>query len=222
MREGVLTTDLALGLCAAYGIPTGEWAVVEDVESAVVAAGLIGYPVVLKVLSPDIVHKSDAGGVMLDIGGAEALRETFDALMGRMNAREPNARQAGVLVQRMLTGGREVILGGKRDPSFGPVVMFGLGGVYVEIFGDVAFRLAPLTRENARDMIAEVRGSRLLHGARGEAPADVEAVIDALVALSRLLVECPEVTEVDVNPLLVFEHGVTAVDARLIVRGQKT
>ena len=221
-HEGVLTTDLALGLCAAYGIPTGEWAVVEDVESAVVAAGLIGYPVVLKVLSPDIVHKSDAGGVVLDVGGAEALRETFDALTGRMKAREPNARPSGVLVQRMFTGGREVILGGKRDPSFGPVVMFGLGGVYVEIFADVAFRLAPLTRENARDMIAEVQGSRLLHGARGEAPADVEAVIDALVALSRLLVECPEVMEVDVNPLLVFERGVTAVDARLIVRGQKT
>jgi acyl-CoA synthetase (NDP forming) len=121
----------------------------------------------------------------------------------------------------MLDGGREVILGGKRDPSFGPVVMFGLGGVYVEILQDVAFRLAPLTRDDGVEMISEVKGSHLLRGARGEPSADVEAVVEALLALSRLLVECPEVMEVDINPLLVFEEGVTAVDARVVTIGQK-
>ena len=113
-----------------------------------------------------------------------------------------------------------MILGGKRDPSFGPVVMFGSGGVYAEVFEDVAFRLAPLTRESASEMIAEVRGSRMLRGVRGEQPVDVESIVEVLLALPRLLVECPEVTEIDVNPLLVFEEGATAVDARPVIRCQ--
>ncbi|MCK4315677.1 MAG: acetate--CoA ligase family protein, partial [Anaerolineae bacterium] len=221
-RDGVLTTDAALGLCAAFGIPTAEWAVVESVEGALVAAGAMGYPVALKVLSPDVSHKSGVGGVALGIGSREALWAEFAALLARVEEHAPGARVEGVLVQRMLTGGREVILGGKCDPSFGPVVMFGLGGVYVEVFKDVAFRLAPLTREGAKEMVSEVRGSRLLCGVRGEPPADVEAVVEALLALSRLLVECPEVVEVDINPLLVFERGVAAVDARVVVRSQKT
>jgi len=221
-RDGVLTTDAALGLCAAFGIPTAEWAVVESVDGALVAAGAMGYPVALKVLSPDVSHKSGVGGVALGVGSREALWAEFAAILARVEERAPGTRVEGVLVQRMLTGGREVILGGKRDPSFGPVVMFGLGGVYVEVFEDVAFRLAPLTREGAKEMVSEVRGSRLLCGVRGEPPADVEAVVEALLALSRLLVECPEVVEVDINPLLVFERGVAAVDARVVVRSQKT
>jgi acyl-CoA synthetase (NDP forming) len=221
-RDGVLTTDIALGLCAAFGIPSAEWAVVDDVNGALVAAGGTGYPVVLKALSPDVTHKSDVGGVVLNIEGPEALQEEFAALMARVEARAPAAQLAGVLVQRMLPGGREVILGGKRDPSFGPVVMFGSGGVYAEVFEDIALRLAPLTRESASEMIAEVRGSQLLRGVRGERPVDVEAVVEVMLALSRLLVECPEVAEIDVNPLLVFEEGVAAVDARVVVRGQKT
>jgi acetyltransferase len=140
--------------------------------------------------------------------------------MARVEARAPAAQLAGVLVQRMLPGGREVILGGKRDPSFGPVVMFGSGGVYAEVFEDIALRLAPLTRESASEMIAEVRGSQLLRGVRGERPVDVEAVVEVMLALSRLLVECPEVAEIDVNPLLVFEEGVAAVDARVVVKSQ--
>ena len=221
-RDGVLTTDAALGLCAAFGIPTAEWAVAESVDGALVAAGAMGYPVALKVLSPDVSHKSGVGGVALGVGSGETLRAEFAALLARVEERAPGTRVEGVLVQRMLTGGREVILGGKRDPSFGPVVMFGLGGVYVEVFEDVAFRLAPLTREGAKEMVSEVRGSRLLYGVRGEPPADVEAVVEALLALSRLLVECPEVVEVDINPLLAFERGVAAVDARVVVRSQKT
>ena len=219
-RDGVLTTDAALGMCALFGLPCAEWAVVEDLESALVAASLIGYPVALKALSPDILHKSDAGAVALGVGSRDALREEFPALLARVRERSGDIR--GVLVQRMLSRGREVILGGKRDPSFGPVVMFGLGGVYVEVFEDVAFRLAPLTPEDAETMISEVRASRLLRGVRGGPPADVEAVVESMLAVSRILVECPEVAEIDVNPLLVFERGVAAVDARVVVRGQKT
>jgi len=217
-RDGVLTTDAALGLCSSFGVAAAEWAVVDDVEGALIAAGAIGYPVALKALSPDVPHKSDAGAIALGVEGPDALRAEFAALLARVNERVPGARVGGVLVQRTLAGGREVILGGKRDPSFGPVVMFGLGGVYVELFEDVAFRLAPLTRESAEEMIAEVRGSRLLRGVRGEPPADVDSVVEALLALSQLLVDCPEAAEVDVNPLLVFEQGVAAVDARVVVR----
>ena len=220
--DGALTMDAALGLCASFGIPTAEWAMVDTVEGGLLVASAIGYPVVLKALSPDISHKSDVGGVVLRIENADGLRAQFAALLARVEERVPGAQVSGVLVQRMLAGGREVILGGKRDPSFGPVVMFGLGGVYVEVFEDVAFRLAPLTREDAEEMISEVRGSRLLRGVRGEPSVDVEAAIEALLALSRLLVECPEVVEVDINPLLVFEQGVAAVDARVMVGGQKT
>jgi acetyltransferase len=217
-RDGVLTTDTALGLCAAYSIPVAEWAVVDSVEGALVAASGMEYPVVLKALSPDVTHKTDVGGVALNVDGPQMLREAFATLMGHLETRAPDAQVGGVLVQRMLPGGREVILGGKRDPSFGPVIMFGSGGVRAEVFQDIAFRLAPLMRESASEMIAEVRGSRILRGVRGERPVDVEAVVEVLLALSRLMVECPEVVEIDVNPLLVFEEGATAVDARAIIK----
>jgi acyl-CoA synthetase (NDP forming) len=219
-RDCVLTTDTALGLCTAYSIPVAEWAVVDSVEGALVAAGGMGYPVVLKALSPDVSHKSDVGGVVLNVEDPEMLEKQFAALMTRVEARAPGTQLSGVLVQRMLPRGREVILGGKRDPSFGPVVMFGSGGIYAEVFGDTSFRLAPLTREAASEMIAEVRGSRLLRAVRGERPVDVEAIVEVLLALSRLMVECPEVAEIDVNPLLVFEERVVAVDARAVIRCQ--
>jgi acyl-CoA synthetase (NDP forming) len=221
-RDGLLTSDAALGLCASFGIPVAEWAVVDEVEGALIAAGAMGYPVTLKVLSPDIPHKSDVGGVVLGIENQEAMRTEFAALLARLEEHVPDAQVTGILVQRMFIGGREVILGGERDPSFGPVVMFGLGGVYVEVFEDVAFRLAPLTREDAEGMISQVRGGQILRGVRGEPPVDVEAVIKALLALSQLLVACPEVEAIDINPLLAFEEGVAAVDARVVIKCQKT
>jgi len=221
-QDGALTTDAALALCAAFGLPVAEWAAVDSVGGALTAAGAIGYPVALKVLSPDLIHKSDVGGVALEIGNRRTLRATYDALLARVEERAPHVYVTGVLVQQMLSGGWEVILGGRRDPSFGPVVMFGLGGVYVEVFGDVVFRLAPLTREGAVGMISDVRASRLLRGIRGEPPADLDALVEALLALSHLLIECPEVVEIELNPLLVFERGVAAVDARGVVRCQKT
>ncbi len=221
--EGPVSYGGALRMCDAYDIPIPDMAFVLDVEGAVVTADMLGYPVALKAVSPDIAHKSDVGALALDIGDEDEMRSAFAALMARLEERAPEARIDSVMVQKMFHGGRELILGGKRDPSFGPVVMFGLGGVYVELFEDVAFRLAPLTRDAAEEMIAEVRGSGLLHGVRGrrvarERSADLEAVVDALLALSRLMVECPEVAEIDINPLLAFEQGVVAVDARAVVR----
>jgi acyl-CoA synthetase (NDP forming) len=218
---GVLVADAALALCAAFGIPAADGIVAETAPGALAAAGALGYPVALKALSPDVPHKSDVGGVALNVDGPDVLRAEYAALVARVGERNPHARLAGVLVQRMLSGGREVILGGRRDSSFGPVVMCGLGGVHAEALGDVVLRLAPLDREEAGRMIADLRGAGLLRGVRGEPAADVQAVVDSLLALSRLLVCCPEVTEIDVNPLLVFDRGAMAVDARALI-GQNT
>ena len=213
-KEGVLTTDRALALCRAYGIPVAPWEVAADPSEAAEAADRLGYPVALKLLSAEVVHKSDVGGVALALSDAEAVRREAERMLAL-------AADGRLMVQRMAAPGVEVILGGKRDPSFGPVVMFGLGGVYVEVFDDVSFRVAPLSRADAEEMVAEVRGSRLLEGVRGRPPMDREAVVGTLLALSRLLVENPRVAEVDVNPLVVTERGAVAVDARVVVgRGQ--
>ena len=208
-EAGPLPLDRALALCQACGIHTAPWQVAADADGAVQAAERLGYPVVLKTLAAG--HKSDLGGVVLGLSDAATLRREATAMLERLPG-------SGLLVQRMAAGGVEVILGGKRDPSFGPVVMFGLGGVYVELFDDVAFRVAPLSRADAEAMIAEVRASRLLAGARGQPPVDRAALVDALLALSRLLAENPRLAEIDINPLIVSSAGVVAVDARAAVR----
>jgi acetyltransferase len=214
-QPALLTADQALSLCTAYGVPVAKWAVADDVKGATSAAEVLGFPVAVKVLSAQASHKSDVGGVALDLRDTEAVeRESHRILTG--------VPRSQLMVQRMIEGGVEVILGCKRDPSFGPVVMFGLGGVTVEVFEDVAFRVAPLSRSDAEEMVAEVRGSQLLDGVRGAAPADRVALVDALLAVSRLAVENPKIAELDINPLLVLEQGVVAVDARAVVAGPPT
>jgi acetyltransferase len=209
--SGVLTADQALALCEAYSIPVAPSEVADNPEEAVRAADRLGYPVALKALATQLVHKTDMGGVTLGLMDAAAVKREATAMLARI------ASPARLLVQRMVSGGLEVILGGKRDRSFGPVVMFGLGGIYVEVFSDVAFRVAPLSRADAEEMIEEVRGKRLLEGVRGKPPVDREALIKAVLSLSRMLVENPRITELDINPLLVLEHGAAAVDARAVV-----
>jgi acyl-CoA synthetase (NDP forming) len=217
-----LPPDAALDLCASFDVPVAEWAVVGDEESALFAATALGYPVALKGLSDKVPHKSDAGLVILNVHDAEDARAAFRTVAGRLARHGDKGDQSRVMVQPMLSGKREVIVGGRRDPSFGPVVMFGLGGVYVEFLEDVAFRLAPLSCTQAREMIDEVRGSRLLHGVRGENAADLEAVTQVLLSVSELLLACPEISEIDINPLLVFEDGAAAIDARAVVRSHRT
>ena len=209
--SGVLTADQALALCQAYGIPVASGEVANNPEEAARAADRLGYPVALKALATQLVHKTDMGGVTLGLNDSTAVRHEAAAMLARV------ACPASLFVQRMVSDGLEVILGGKRDRSFGPVVMFGLGGIYVEVFGDVAFRVAPLSRADAEEMIEEVRGRRLLEGVRGKPPMDRETLIKALLSLSRMLVENPRLTEVDINPLLVLDRGVVAVDARAVV-----
>jgi acyl-CoA synthetase (NDP forming) len=216
LLEGkALTTDRALALCQAYGIPVAPWGIASGPDEAVQEADRLGYPVALKALSAQVTHKSDVGGVTLGLADAAAVRQEAEAMLRRVAERVPAAQSVKLMVQRMAGEGVEVILGGKRVHSFGPVVMFGLGGVHVELLGDVTFRVAPLARTDVEEMLEEVRGKRLLAGARGRPPADREALIQALLALSRLLAENPCVAEVDVNPLLLFEEGAMAVDARV-------
>jgi acyl-CoA synthetase (NDP forming) len=208
----------ALELCQAYGIPVAPWALAADVGEALRLAEQVGYPLALKVVSPEISHKSDMGGIALGIEDGRSLERACRAMLERVRSGAPDAELAGFLLQQMVGGGREVILGGKQDRGFGPVVMFGLGGIYVEVFDDVALRVAPITPTDADSMIAEPRGSRLLRGVRGEKPADVKAVADCLLKLSRLICDLPEIEEIDVNPLVVFEKGALAVDARIVLR----
>lgn len=209
------TLDEALRLLEAYGVQTAPWAVARTVGEAAEAGKRLGYPLALKVISDEISHKSDVGGVALNIADEAALRHRWAAMDASIRARAPEAAVNGMLVQKMIAGGREMIVGGWRDPSFGPVVLFGLGGIYVEVLDDVSLRVAPLTRFDAEEMIDEVRGSRLLCGLRGEAPADRKALADALLAVSRLMMDRPEIVELDINPLLVLEEGAVALDARI-------
>jgi acyl-CoA synthetase (NDP forming) len=207
----MLTSDRALQVCQAYGMAVAPWQIASSADEAANASLRLGYPVALKALAADLIHKSDVGGVSLGLTDARQVRCEAQAMLARIT------QPVQLMVQRMAGEGVEVILGGKRDHTFGPVVMFGLGGIHVEVLGDVAFRVAPLGRADAEEMMEEVRGKRLLDGARGKPAVDREALIQALLALSRLLVENPGIAEVDINPLIVLREGAIAVDARMRV-----
>jgi acetyltransferase len=210
-EAGILTSDKALSLCEACGISVADFEVSDAPEAAVRSAERLGYPVALKALAPELVHKSDVGGVALGLKGADELRREAQAMLTR------TGHPVRLMVQRMMTGGVELIVGGKRDRAFGPVVMLGLGGIFVEVFDDVTFRVAPLSRADAQGMVEEIRGNNLLKGARGEPPLDREAVAKVLTSISRMITENPTIDEIDVNPLLVLENGAVALDARIAI-----
>ncbi len=206
-------------LLAAYGIPQVEGGFAASADEAAGMAERIGYPVVMKIVSPQLLHKSDVGGIKLNLADGAAVRQAYNAMMAEIGAARPDAQLEGVMIERMAPKGQEVIIGMRRDPGFGPLMMFGLGGIYVELFKDVAFRVAPLTAADALQMITETRAGRLLTGFRGQPEADLEAVVDVLLRLSQLAVEHPEVEEAEVNPLLVFPRGqgALALDGRVIL-----
>jgi len=186
-------------------------------SEAVDAAERIGYPVVLKISSPDIIHKSDFGGVRINLSNAEQVRDAFDLMMLRVQRRAPNALIRGAFVEKMGTKGREVILGMTRDPQFGPMLMFGLGGIFVEVMKDVTFYLAPITADEAMQMLKGTRSYALLQGARGQAPVDLDAIASALQRISQLATDYPQIMELDINPFIVGEVGTEAyvADARM-------
>ena len=198
------------------GVTFAQERVARTRVEAVAAASEIGFPVVLKVLSPDIAHKSEAGGVVLGLRDANVVASGFDAMMDRVRERAPQARIEGALVARMIEGGIETVIGIKRDPVFGPVIMFGLGGVYVEVLKDVTLRLAPIDHATAMEMIRDIKGFPLLAGARGRPPADLGALADALVAMARFGAAHPEITSVEINPFIALPKGGVAVDALIL------
>ncbi len=205
-----------LPLLEAYGIKVAPYGIARTYKEAEEIADRIGYPVVLKVVSPDIVHKSDVGGVKLNVE-RDYLEKAFFEILSNVEGRMPKARIDGVLVQKMVSGGKELIVGMKRDPQFGPLIMFGMGGVYVEVLKDVSFRIAPITRKEAYEMVKEVKAYHILRGLRGEKPVDIDAIVDLLLRVSKLSVDHPEVLEMDLNPVKVFEKGYLVVDFRMVL-----
>ena len=203
----------------AYGIPTPRNFLARDLDQAAHFADEIGFPVAIKIASPDILHKTDMGGVKLNIMTLGDVRDAFELMIYRANRYMPDAEIWGCLVQEMVIGGKEVIVGMNRDPHFGPLMMFGLGGIYVEALKDVAFRVAPFDRRDAGEMVSEIQAYNLLRGVRGERPSDLEALIEALLRLSQLAMDFPEIAEFDINPLTVFEEGrgVIGIDMRLVL-----
>lgn len=202
---------------AAYGFRLPQNVLARTVDDAVAAAKRIGFPVALKIVSPDILHKTDVGGVRLNLADADAVAQGFAGIDATVRRLFPAAAIHGIAVQEMVVGGKEVILGVTRDPQFGPLLMFGLGGIYVEVLKDVAFRVAPIGPDEAEVMIREIRSFPLLGGVRGEKPSDLRAIVEALGRLSQLCMDFPEILELDVNPLLVKPEGsgAVAIDARL-------
>ncbi|MCC6003988.1 MAG: acetate--CoA ligase family protein [Thermofilum sp.] len=209
----------AFKVCESFGLPVPKHALVVSPDEAVESARMIGYPVVLKVVSPDIVHKSDVGGVILNVRSDAEVSEGFSRIMGNVRARAPKCRVVGVLVQEMAPPALEVVVGAIRDKTFGPAVMFGLGGVFVEAVRDVTFRVSPVTPVDAEAMIREIKAHRILEGFRGSAPRDVEALKEIIVKVSNLMEKVEEVSELDLNPIMLYERGSGAkiVDARIIV-----
>lgn len=216
---------LALGdaeardIMSAYGIRIPRSDLAKTPAEAVEMARSIGYPVVMKIASPDILHKSDIGGVRVNVRDDDQVRDTFDILVYRAQRFMPDAQIWGVLVQEMVSKGHEVIIGVNRDPQFGPLLMFGLGGIYVEVLKDVTFRVPPISEQEAREMISEIRSYQLLRGVRGQKPSDLDAITDCLLRVAQLVTDFPEIAEMDINPLMVNEagQGAVAVDMRFIL-----
>ncbi|MEN3353071.1 MAG: hypothetical protein V7640_1229 [Betaproteobacteria bacterium] len=209
-------------ILAEYGIAVTDESLATTPQEAVAFAKRMGYPVAIKIQSPDISHKTEAKAVRLDIAGEPELKAAYDEVLANARAYKKNARIEGVLVQQMVKGGTEAILGVTNDPLFGPAVMFGLGGIFAEVLKDVAFRLAPVTISVAREMIAEIKAYPLLAGARGKPPADVDALADAIVRLSALAVDLKEhLAELDINPLFVMEKGKGVIAADALIRPKK-
>ncbi len=218
--RGNLLEEEGYEVLKAYGFPTPKNILGATEEECLNAAKEIGYPVVMKIASPDIIHKSDAGGVKVGIKNDDELRSAFRAILDGAKKYRADAKIKGVLVQEMVKAAKETILGASQDHTFGPVIMFGLGGIYVEVLKDVVFRVAPINGREAAEMVESIKTIKLLKGVRGEKPSDIKAIADSLQRLSQLVVDFPEIKEFDINPLLVLEEGRGArvVDARIILK----
>jgi acetyltransferase len=210
----------ARDILTAYGLRIPQSELAETAEEAITIANQIGYPIVLKIASPDILHKTDVGGVKVGLQNDEQLRDAFELMVYRAKRYLPEARIWGCLVQEMIPSGNlEVLVGMNRDPQFGPLVTFGLGGIYVETLKDVTFRIAPFSKLEAENMLKEIRAKALLDGVRGNPAVDKQAIVDTLLRIGQLVQDFPEILEIDINPLTVFAkgQGAIAIDMRLVL-----
>jgi acyl-CoA synthetase (NDP forming) len=215
-NRSLLETE-AKELLKEYEIPVPAFKLIKSEEGISKLKETIGYPIIMKIVSPDIIHKSDAGGVKVGIKNEEEAKMAYQDIMYRVKKYKEEAKIIGVIACKMIPQATEIIIGMTKDPHFGPVMMFGLGGIFVEVLKDVSFRILPLEKRDAQEMIAEIKGYKILKGARGEAPKDIEAIKNLLIKVSQLGMENPEVKEIDLNPVFVFEKGVQVIDARMIL-----
>ena len=216
-KRTVLTEIEAKQILKEAGINCTDTQLAATKEEAVALSEKMGYPAVLKISSVDITHKSDAGGVKVNLKDKAAVEKAYDDIMASCTAKYPNATIEGVAVQGMAKAGTEVIIGMTKDPSFGPVLMFGLGGIFVEVLKDVAFRIVPLEKNDASGMINEIKGKKLLEGYRGQDPADIPFLENMLLKLSALVDKTEDIAEIDMNPVFAYKQGAVVVDARIIL-----
>jgi acyl-CoA synthetase (NDP forming) len=218
-KEGrtLLTEIEAKQVLEEAGVPVSPARLAKTADEAAKVAADLGFPIVLKIVSPQITHKSDVGGVALNLNSADDVKAAFDRVVASAKKAEPSATIEGVAVQRMERAGTEVIVGMTTDPQFGPVMMFGLGGVMVEILKDVAFRVVPINERDARQMIDEIKGKPLLDGYRGSEAADIGKLRELLLKVSSFIESHPEVAELDLNPVFAYKDGAIAVDARIVL-----
>jgi acyl-CoA synthetase (NDP forming) len=213
----ILTEIEAKQMLEAAGVPVSPARLATSKDDAAAVAEQLGYPIVLKIVSPQITHKSDVGGVALGLSSKDEVAAAYERIVASAKQHVPDATIEGVAVQRMEKPGTEVIIGVTKDPQFGPVLMFGLGGVLVEVLKDVAFRIIPIEERDARQMIEEIKGYPLLQGYRGSDPADVGKLRELLLKVSAFVEQHPEVAELDLNPVFAYKDGAIAVDARIVL-----
>ena len=207
----------AKNVCKEYGIPVTEMKIVHTADEAEKYSEQIDYPTVLKIVSPDVLHKVDVGGVILNVNSQEEARNAYNKIIENVKKHKPDAKISGILIQEMAPFGTEIIVGSIKDSQFGQTLMFGLGGTFVEVMKDVSFRIAPITEEDAEEMISEIKAYPILQGYRGQAPRDIDAITKILLNTSKLIMDHQDIKELDLNPVMVYEKGAKTVDARIIL-----
>ena len=215
-KRSLLETE-AKELLKEYGIPVPDFKLIKSEDEITELAKEINFPIVMKIISPDIIHKTDAGGVKVGIKDETEARLAYQEIIFQAKKYNKKARISGVIAYTMVPQGTEIIIGVMKDPHFGPVIMFGLGGIFVEVLKDISFRILPIEKRDAEEMITEIKGYEILKGIRGEPPRDIQAIEEVLMKVSKLTMENPEINEIDLNPIFVFEKGLKVIDARMIL-----
>ena len=215
-KRSLLETE-AKELLREYGIPVPDFKLIKSEEEISGLAKEMNFPITMKIVSPEIIHKTDAGGVKVNIKDEKEAKLAYQEIISKAKKYNKEAQIFGVITYSMIPKATEIIIGIMKDPHFGPVIMFGLGGIFMEVLKDISFRILPIEERDAEEMINEIKGYEILKGARGEEPKDIQAIKDLLLKISQLALENPEISEIDLNPVFVFEKGLQVIDARMIL-----